>query len=155
MPIFKCAIAEISIRQVDTLQGTIDICQVEANVPLTISGEAMKNTYILGYALEQRQHLELDIEPFSVIIIRCCDHFGCFVCGQSKQEEPNMQIKLLEQDTIINMTVPAVTFGVKAEYGFISFEKHQKVRIEGLRSLWDYFDEKEAVDRQQKEKQDS
>lgn len=133
---------------------TLTIILIETNTPLSFTEESSAEialSFILGRAIQPRKPFSLDVRPFNLIILNCCDHWGCFVCAPARrQEETSFQMKLIEGDQIKDITIPIAAFGMQCQFGFIGFTNGQRVRIETIEGLDAYFAEKEALDREMK-----
>jgi hypothetical protein len=128
---------DLSIKEVTTPDdATLRIIMVETNTPLILNDEDTSEagmTFILGRAIQPHKPFFLDVKPFKLIILNCCDHWSCFVCAPANDpEESSFQMKLIENDKTLDISVPDAAFGMQCQFGFIGFINSQKVRIESL-----------------------
>jgi len=133
-------IIDLSLRQLSTPEGTVTICQVEANIPIwqwdEEPSEVIGKTYSLGKEISPRKPLHLDISPFVLILEYSSNSYMCCcVAAPSKADEPTFHIKLIEEGKIVSTNAPVCSVGKghqRCEVDFITFDTTQQIRIETI-----------------------
>jgi hypothetical protein len=140
---------DVRLCQVTTPDNkSVTVCQVDSNVPIlmwheekgAIEENGIGDAYSLGRALDMHDSLYLDIEPFALIIKRCCENICLCVMCPNDLDESIYHIKRLEHGQVVSDELPRavvghVSKGSRHEFDLLVGSPTQAFRIETLPTI--------------------